>query len=200
MQASKIIELYNAGKRDFRGLDLSGQSLRKQDLAGADFSRTNIKGTNFEGARLKSAKFREAKSGIKIHWLIILIIISILILGVSALLLGFASGWIGVFLSGNENPRMPIAAIFSLILLTVFLNATTHKGLGAAFGDILISVISIFVCTIITAFAINISVAVDIFVGFSFTGAFLIAGATAVAIGLSLAIACLAQESLLFLQ
>ena len=79
--SNEITARYAAGERNFRGLDLDGETLdlRGSNLAGADFSesfiyadfrganlercvfeRANVKTCDFRGANLRGASFREA--------------------------------------------------------------------------------------------------------------------------------------------
>lgn len=79
--SNELIARYEAGERNFRGLDLDGETLdlRGSNLAGSDFSesfifadfrganlerclfeRANVKTCDFRGASLRHASFREA--------------------------------------------------------------------------------------------------------------------------------------------
>jgi hypothetical protein len=51
----KIIEEYSAGKRDFRGADLSGDNLSGADLSGADLIGADLRCANLIGANLSGA-------------------------------------------------------------------------------------------------------------------------------------------------
>ncbi len=57
MKADEVLRRYAAGERDFRGVNLRGQSFKGKDLSGADFSEADIRGANFTNAYLKDAKF-----------------------------------------------------------------------------------------------------------------------------------------------
>lgn len=78
---NELVDRYEAGERNFRGLDLDGETLdlRGSNLTGADFSgsfifadfrganleccvfeRANVKTCDFRGANLRGASFREA--------------------------------------------------------------------------------------------------------------------------------------------
>ena len=50
MKASELLKRYAEGTRDFRRVNLKGQSFKGQNLAGADFSEADIQGTNFTNA------------------------------------------------------------------------------------------------------------------------------------------------------
>lgn len=60
MLASEPIEQYKAGKRNFRGADLSGAMLSDADLSDADLSGADLSGANFWGADLSGADLRGA--------------------------------------------------------------------------------------------------------------------------------------------
>lgn len=57
MKAREVLARYQTGERDFRNLDLRGQSFQRQNLTNADFSYADIRGANFAGANLTGAKF-----------------------------------------------------------------------------------------------------------------------------------------------
>ncbi|MGK7882123.1 MAG: pentapeptide repeat-containing protein [Crocosphaera sp.] len=86
MKASKILQEYANGRRDFRNLRLRGQSFRGQNFSGADFSGCDLRGTNFREAILQETNFTGAKAGLQKRWVIILVLISLLISTVSELL------------------------------------------------------------------------------------------------------------------
>ena len=80
----KVWEIVNQGAsvQNLRGADLSGA-----DLSGADLSEANIRSTNFTNANLRGAKFCGAQCGLQKRWVILLLILSWLLAGIS----GFSS-------------------------------------------------------------------------------------------------------------
>lgn len=52
MKANELIERYNAGERNFAGIDLRFANLSQADLSGADLSRANLQGANLQQATL----------------------------------------------------------------------------------------------------------------------------------------------------
>ena len=77
MKASEVVKRYQQGERNFRGVNLRGQSFKGQDLSGVDFSEADIRGTNFKGATLRGVQFRKAKAGLQKRWAITLVFVSL---------------------------------------------------------------------------------------------------------------------------
>ncbi|NER89931.1 pentapeptide repeat-containing protein [Moorena sp. SIO3A2] len=186
-KASEVIRRYRKGERKFC-LTLRGESFQDQDLSDADFSEADIRGANFKGATLQRVKFRRVNAGLEKHQLAALLIVSFLLLVLSGVIVGFAGGWIGIFLSGNENPRMPIVAGVTLLLLSVFFISTIRQGLSASFKSLVVTITftAIVVIVVAVATANNLKFVNSIFIGSSFIGGFLIFSSIAVAISISI--------------
>src|SRR5918998_549944 len=84
MKAHEVLKQYTAGRRDFSGENLRGQSFKGKDLSGANFSDADIRGASFSNANLTGANFRGVKAGLQRRWAICLLIISWLLAAVSA--------------------------------------------------------------------------------------------------------------------
>jgi uncharacterized protein YjbI with pentapeptide repeats len=132
MKANEVLKRYAAGERDFRRVNLQGQSFKGKDLSGADFSEADIRGADFTHAILKDASFSHAKAGLQSSWAIVLVIVSLLLSALS----GFASacaGAAGPITFYSENP-WNITGEIVLITLLVFFIVTIRQGLVAALG------------------------------------------------------------------
>lgn len=190
MKARELLRLYRQGKRDFCGVDLSGESLRGMnlkgiDLSGANLSGTDLRGTNFMQAQLVGTEFAYARTGTRRRWIIPIIVVVLVALSLITFLLGgfLTYFWtaifeptVNVFSSGNEF----VEVISGVIGLGVFAISTViyyYKGTLAALG----------------AFAVTfaISSAVSSAVSIQFAGAFAgaVAGAFAFAAAFAFAIA-----------
>ncbi len=82
MKASEVLRRYKAGQRDFKRVNLRGQSFKGQDLSGADFSEADIRSANFTDANLRKANFTGAKCGLQKRWAALLVILSWLLAGI----------------------------------------------------------------------------------------------------------------------
>ncbi len=182
MKASEVVKLYQQGERDFRRVNLRGQSFKGQDLSGADFSEADIRGTNFKGAILRGVKFRGAKAGLQKRWAITLVFISWLISALSGFLLGFIANQIShsIFSNPIENQ---IVSWIALTILVLFYFIVIGGGSGL-FAGVVTGVFIVIVILIATAF-FNIALVGVIIgtIGFAFVVA--IAGVFAVVIAVA---------------
>ena len=124
MKAREILQRYQAGERDFRNVNLRGQSFRKANLAGADFSYADIRGANFAEANLTGAKFTKAQAGLQKRWTISLLIFALLLIVLSAFLTVFASTFIESVFS-ESDAGYTIAASVPLV---TFRSSCLHFG------------------------------------------------------------------------
>ena len=81
-RAPEILQEYEKGRRDFRGVSLRGLSFKGENLSGADFSGADIRGTNFRGANLRGAKFQGAKAGLEKFWVVFLLFSVFFLIGI----------------------------------------------------------------------------------------------------------------------
>ncbi|GAB4194231.1 MAG: pentapeptide repeat-containing protein [Coleofasciculaceae cyanobacterium] len=136
MRATEVLKQYAAGRRDFSGENLTGQSFKGKDLSGANFSEADIRGANFTNATLRSANFSGAKAGLQRHWAICLVIGGLLF----SVLAGFASASTGAFvefvllrLPNSINASMIAMIALSLMPCLAILIGAICWGLEVAF-------------------------------------------------------------------
>jgi uncharacterized protein YjbI with pentapeptide repeats len=154
MKAYEVLKRYKAGERDFRCLNLRGQSFKGKNLSGADFSQADIRGANFTNAKLTGANFRGAKAGLQRRWVIVLVIVSLLLAVVSGLISALAGAWISVFFSPdftNQYGFTPAAII--LFVYIIFFLFTIRRGFaaGAVIGTAVIAAIVAVVVAVVPA-------------------------------------------------
>ncbi|MFP4411176.1 pentapeptide repeat-containing protein [Coleofasciculus sp.] len=130
MKASEVLKRYAAGRRDFSGENLRGQSFKGKDLSGADFSEADIRGANFTKAKLTGANFSGAKAGLQKRWAIGLVISSWILAGISGTLSGLASGLVA-FIVDSSSINNVIGGSVALIMLAVFFIIAIRKGFVA---------------------------------------------------------------------
>ncbi|NEO92350.1 MAG: pentapeptide repeat-containing protein [Moorea sp. SIO3G5] len=129
MKAKDVLRRYAAGERDFRRVNLRGQSFQGKYLSGADFSEADIRGTNFKNANLTETKFCKAKAGLQKRWVIILLLVSWIISGLS----GFTSSLGGALVRSIFDSSVVTAQVFNLITLVaiiVLFAVIIRQGIG----------------------------------------------------------------------
>lgn len=139
MKADEVLERYREGERDFRPVNLRGQSFKGKNLSRADFSEADIRGANFTNANLSGANFHGALAGLQHRWAIGLVLASCLISGTSTLF----SALTGYFVSQALNTSNPLdfsVGITSLIVLTVLFIVTIRYGLAASLIAVAVAV------------------------------------------------------------
>ncbi|MEM6398788.1 MAG: pentapeptide repeat-containing protein [Cyanobacteria bacterium P01_D01_bin.116] len=165
MKASEVLGKYKAGERNFRCVNLRGQSFKGKDLSGADFSKADIRGADFANAILIDAKFCDADirganfaksdltkadftdaiAGLKKYWAVLLVIVSYLLLGFS----GFSytlAGYLAA-LTFNINLENQKAGWINLILLIPFFFVTIRQSTVAGAVGITFIVIGVITVT-----------------------------------------------------
>ncbi len=129
MKASELINLYNAGKRDFSGECLRGQNFAGKDLSGADFGGCDIRGANFTDATLTEANFSNATAGLQKRWMIGLLLVALLLIALSSICSAFV-GALVAFIFDSSSVENQVIGWVSLGVLLIFCTISYWKGLG----------------------------------------------------------------------
>ncbi|MEQ9484585.1 pentapeptide repeat-containing protein [Coleofasciculus sp. F4-SAH-05] len=169
MKADEVLRRYAAGERDFRRVNLRGQSFKGINLVGADFSEADIRGANFTNAYLSGAKFCGAEAGLQRCWAVFFVIISWLLSSVSGYLSGVAGYLVGlIFYSSSIKDQ--ISGWVTLIIILSFFFITIRQGIGLVLG--------------VVAGAVTIAVAIAVVItgDITFESAGVVAGAIAYAV------------------
>lgn len=118
---------------NFQNQNLKGKSFREKNLTGEDFTGKDIRGADFTSAVLINTNFSKATAGQRLHWLIVLIVFS-LILG---LISGYIIAYSGALLSSVmfDTKAQPVGfwtGIVILLLLIISGYVVIKKGIGSA--------------------------------------------------------------------
>jgi uncharacterized protein YjbI with pentapeptide repeats len=114
---------------DFSNQNLRGRSFKDQNLEGANFSHADIRGANFSHADLTGANFSYAKAGAEDHWIILLMILSVLLSAGSGLFSGLAYRAIEFFLNLEATNHIALwLTLLTLIGYVIFSLINITKG------------------------------------------------------------------------
>ena len=155
LKAKALLQHYEAGRRDFRGENLRGQSFKGQDLSEADFSGADIRGANFSGATLIEANFSQAKAGLQQRWTATLVVISWLLAAVSGPFAASVGHVLALICDPKNLQNNVVASLVSSVALAIFVGVTLRKGIGAG----LIAAIFTTAITIAVTFAVDLDFA-----------------------------------------
>ena len=170
MKATRLLQLYQEGRRDFSSENLRGQNFNGADLSGADFTDADIRSANFINANLTGANFSQAKVGFQRRWATGLFVFSFLLSGIGGCFSGFAFSMIELIYNSsfekltfgssfaNQFASWAAFAILILVLLLVY-----RRGIGS--GAILNGSTLIF--SVAVALAVTLTVAL---IGFATGG------------------------------
>ncbi|MEM9978687.1 MAG: pentapeptide repeat-containing protein [Cyanobacteria bacterium P01_D01_bin.2] len=149
MKARELLKRYRLGERDFRGVDLSGESLRGMnltgiDLSGADLSKTDLRGTNFTQAQLVRTEFAYARTGTRRRWIVPIVLVALLLLGLASVLLGLMFAMVlasliattdDPFGAGSDVSNI-IGGAVGLVTLAISTFIYYHQGIWAMLGAV----------------------------------------------------------------
>ncbi|GAX45345.1 hypothetical protein NIES4075_63660 [Tolypothrix sp. NIES-4075] len=115
---------------DIRGTDFTSAILRGADftnanLRGADFTNADIRGTKFIKANLRGANFTDAKAGVKKSWLIVVLVVSFLLFGLSGFSYSLA-GHLVTLLTDFNYLESPTLVWKILIIIPFFFITSRH--------------------------------------------------------------------------
>ncbi|WP_293089168.1 pentapeptide repeat-containing protein [Moorena sp. SIO3H5] len=128
MEANEVLIRYKNGERDFRRVNLRGQSFQGQDLSGADFSEADIRGANFKNANLTGTNFCQAKAGLQKLWVTVLMLVSWIVSGLSGIL-SFLGGAVVAFIFDNLDNQ--VSSWIALVCVIIVYSVILRKGMGA---------------------------------------------------------------------
>ncbi|NEO74616.1 pentapeptide repeat-containing protein [Moorena sp. SIO3H5] len=125
MKSQTILARYAQGERDFRKVNLRGQSFQGRNLSGADFSEADLRGANFKNAMLRGTKFRQAKAGLQRSWSIAILLVSsiaLILSGITSFYGGSYTAFIVNYVKGANLIFAWIGLVAIIVLFVVILN------------------------------------------------------------------------------
>ena len=157
---------------DYSGQNLRGRSFKGQNLEGANFSYTDIRSTNFTEANLKGVNFTGAKAGLQKRWMLLLVLLSWLLSGISGFLYLINTILIAYIFDSSQSAENQFIGWVTLIVTIIVYIIIIRRGIS-------VNLAFVFAFAAAGAFAAAFAAA-GVEAG-AFTGAFTGAGAFAFA-------------------
>jgi uncharacterized protein YjbI with pentapeptide repeats len=127
--------------QNYQRAKLKGKSFKGQDLTGVDFSYSDIRGADFTDAILRNTNFSRVKAGLQRRWVVILVTLVLLLSAISGLLCTIGGSLLGFILLNSSRENVYIGITSSIVLFVYFL-LTVRRGVAAASGFLLMTMIS----------------------------------------------------------
>ena len=150
-KAKEVLRRYAAGERNFRGLNLRGQSFKGADLSGADFSEADLRSTKFNEATLRGVNFTGARCGLQKRWVIVGLIVTTALATVSGFF-PIINSFLITSIFDSTDLAGQIMGWVALVVPIIFQLALVRKGavagivagaVGVVAGAIVVGVVAV---------------------------------------------------------
>ena len=133
MEANEVLTRYKNGERDFRRVNLRGQSFQGQDLSGADLSEADIRGANFNSAILTGTNFCDAKAGLQKRWVTVLLLVSWIVSGLSGIASLLGGEVVALIFDSNDQSLLndQVSGCIGLVTLIIVYSVILRQGIGS---------------------------------------------------------------------
>lgn len=178
MKATEVLQLYEAGRRDFSGESLRGQSFKGKNLSDADFTKADIRSADFTNTNLTRAKFSQVKAGLCLYYLVVLLTGIWILAAVSGFFIAFIASPVEFAFTSTNIANRALGQVVLLVWLVYFVT-TLFKGIVS--GAFAVTVAGAFALIFFPAEAIAGAGSVAVAVAGVGAGSVAISAATAVA-------------------